>query len=135
MNITIKGIGLLFPSLYFVGHRTAPQANLGKRMTVARNCQHFSCRNINSYSKPVRLFQDKPVKRSLIASFLSCTAGCRFLLNLEILSFLFFIEGMYINPTLAKANSHPSKCNTFFPASVLSAVLSAVFSLMTLFNH
>lgn len=114
-NRAIKGIGLFFffLSLYLVVV-TAPQADLGKGMSVARECRRFSCRSIIPYSKPVRLFHDKPVRMILMASFLSCTADCWFPLDLDMLSFWFSIEGLFINPILARANSHPRKCKSIF---------------------
>lgn len=66
----IKGIGLLFLSLYLVVV-TAPQADLGKGMMVAREWRRFGCRSMNPHSKPVRLFRQKPVKMILMASFLN----------------------------------------------------------------
>lgn len=70
-NGAIKGIGLLFLSLYLVVV-TAPPADLGRgMMMVARGCRCFGCRSMNPRSKPVRLFHQKPVKMILMASFLN----------------------------------------------------------------
>lgn len=66
----------------------------------------------------------------LIVSFLSYTAGCRFPLNLEILSFLFSTEEMFINPILSRARV--SQVNAKVSPAPL---LSTLFSVMTLFNH
>lgn len=91
-NRTIRGIGLLCLSLYFVIFRFCATSKSGKRDDC---CQKVSALQPQKYEfiafKPVWLLQDKAVRMVLIAPFLSCTSGCGFPPNSEILPFFSFL--------------------------------------------